>query len=227
MGWGQGGGTEPSLREPCRACGPQPRVVPGRCQDAAGGSAGEQPAMREPLSRFLSQRVGRSRCGQRCPLTVTFKALFPPAHEPQRSQPPATGPVPAGGRGGRIRPGSPLLTPGPGCRRQRGGPLGLVRSSCPPPAWLRSQGLFALLRCRIWPWGPAPLQRSPTLPALPGQDAAPPPPGWIEDPRGGPGDVPKPRLSILGLASHQPSPSCQPSVMCHRGRAQHIYPELI
>lgn len=134
VGWGQaGGGQSQPCASPAVPVVPNPGQVPGRCQDAAGGSAGEQPAMREPLSRFLSQRVGRSRCGQRCPLTVTFKGLFPPAHEPQRSQPPATGPVPAGGRGGRIRPGSPLLTPGPGCRRQRGGPLGLARSSCPPP----------------------------------------------------------------------------------------------
>lgn len=172
-----------------------------------------------PLSESARRPAGRR--GQHCPLTVTFKGPCPPAHQPLHSQALA-GLLQAARRQDLAR--QPSLTPGAGCRRQHGGPPGLARSGCPPrrgsvpraslPCCGAGSGRGAQLP-NVQPQAPCSAQAGCDSPRMD--------PG----PRGGPGDVLKPRLSILALASHQPSPSCQPSIVCHQGRTQYIYPELI
>lgn len=187
-GWGQGERALSRLLSPNAGSG---GVVAGRVWQQCRGAGGDDRATL-PLSESARRSAGR--CGQRCPLTVTFKGLLPPAHEPRHSQPPA-------GLLQQDAAQQPPLTPGLGSRRQRGGPLGLAWSGCPPPRRGSVPRASALLRCRIRRWGPAPAQPPAPRSAQAGCGALQMDPG----PRGGPGDIPKP------VAEH-PGSSFPPAV---------------
>jgi len=215
--WGHPGGTEPA--PPCPRS-PNPRSTgaeagSGRWQGAAGGvgaalppaeSAGRCGQQPDVVSRQMWS-AGR-RCGQRCPLTATFKALPPPAHQLA-----GTGRALDDGREagcGPAAPSDPRTGLSASARWSPG--ASAVR---PPRGVAPFPGPLCPVAVRGLAVGPSSARAGGSSPRM--------------DPRrrGGPGDVPNPRLSILGPAPHQPPPSCQPSIICHPGRAQHIYPELI
>lgn len=158
-GWGQGERALSRLLSPNAGSG---GVVAGRVWRQCRGAGGDDRATL-PLSESARRSAGR--CGQRCPLTVTFKGLLPPAHEPRHSQPPA-------GLLQQDPAQQPPLTPGLGSRHQRGGPLGLAWSGCPPPR-RGSVPRASLPCCGAGSGGGAPLLRSHQLPALPRPGAVP------------------------------------------------------
>lgn len=225
MGWGRSRRARTpnpgTLGAVAPGAGPGGGAGSGRRRGAAGDARGARPPSE-------SVRPSENRCGERCPLTVTFKALSPrpprPAHEPPHA-------LPSAGEG-RIWP--PVPPP-----KAQGGPKGPGVVRTPPllalftplaALELPSQGLSALF------WHPRGAGQDaavgPGAPRSARWDAE----GWSQEP----GGVPKTGLSTPGggilLPSH-PSwhpgaevplpPSCQRRVAWHRGRARHFYPELI
>lgn len=155
MGTGQEG-TDPKSGYP-RGGGTRCWAGGGAGSGHRRGAAGDARGARPPSE---SVRPSENRCGERCPLTVTFKALSPrpprPAHEPPHA-------LPSAGEG-RIWP--PVPPP-----KAQGGPKGpgAVSLRTPPPSLLflpplqhwsslprASLRYFGTLvaRGRMRPWGP-------------------------------------------------------------------------